>query len=123
MQTDRLQVKGVNGVIYADQLSGADAGAKINAAIAHLPSTGGIVDARNLTGAQSMAASLTISKNFVTLLLGSMTLSMGANPIIIAVGTSGVQIVGTGPWGSNGADTDGGGTTMQYNLHVKLEAM
>lgn len=46
-------VKNLNSIRFADQFTGADAAAKINAAIADLPSTGGIVDARGLTGAQT----------------------------------------------------------------------
>lgn len=42
-------------VRFADQFPGADAGAKINAAIASLPSTGGTVDARGFTGNVSFA--------------------------------------------------------------------
>lgn len=46
----------LNVVRFADQFSGADWGAKVAAAIADLPSTGGIVDARGFVGAQTCAA-------------------------------------------------------------------
>lgn len=46
----------LNVVRFADQFSGADWGAKVAAAIANLPSTGGIVDARGFVGAQTCAA-------------------------------------------------------------------
>lgn len=43
--------------------SGADAGAKINNAIAALPSGGGMIDATCLTGAQSGGSAIAVSKN------------------------------------------------------------
>src|SRR5438045_3441762 len=44
----------INGTRMADQFAGATASAKIAAAIADLPSTGGIVDATGLSGEQSL---------------------------------------------------------------------
>lgn len=41
--------------VYADQFAGATAGAKITAATAALPSSGGTVDASNLTGSQTIS--------------------------------------------------------------------
>jgi hypothetical protein len=43
-------IKNLNGIRFADRFVGVDAGAKIAAAIADLPSTGGIVDASQLAG-------------------------------------------------------------------------
>ena len=69
-------------VRFADQFTGADAGAKIAAAIADLPATGGTVDARGLEGAQTVSATVTIPTN-ATVILGAETLTGGAsaNPI------------------------------------------
>lgn len=64
---------------YADQFSGADMGAKINAAIADLPSTGGIVDATAFQGAQSAAATITVTQG-ITVLLGGVTLTLAGSP-------------------------------------------
>ena len=55
-------------VILADQLAGADAGLKIAAAIALLPATGGIVDARRLNGVQTISSQLLVNKAHVTIL-------------------------------------------------------
>ena len=48
-----LKCQSFAGARCADAYSGADWGAKVNAAIADLPSGGGIVDARALTGSRS----------------------------------------------------------------------
>jgi len=66
---------------FADRLPGADAGAKINAAVAALPQAGGIVDARGLRGAASAAATITLDRP-VVLLLGSLDLDVRATPAI-----------------------------------------
>ncbi|MBI4464626.1 MAG: right-handed parallel beta-helix repeat-containing protein, partial [Acidobacteria bacterium] len=76
---DAVLAPTINNVRYADQFSGANAGAKIAAAIADLPSTGGTVDARGFEGTQ------TISQNVfsgvtkpVTLLFGCGTFQVSA---------------------------------------------
>lgn len=76
-----LDVLDLNAVRKADQFSGADAGAKIASAIADLPATGGIVDARGLEGAQTMASNVTIDAK-VRVLLGAVTLS-GAGRFLV----------------------------------------
>ena len=62
-------------VVYAHLMPGADWGEKVTAALAALPATGGIVDARGLTGTQTAAAEVAISADKVTLLLGTMSLT------------------------------------------------
>jgi hypothetical protein len=86
----------LNNIRFADQFPGADAGAKIAAAIADLPATGGTVDARGLVGAQAASATIALNKP-VTLLLGAITLTGGtaANPVI-AVTSELVTIRGIG---------------------------
>ena len=66
-----LDVLDLNSIRKADQFSGANAGAKIITAIADLPSTGGVVDARGFEGAQTIAANMFagVTKD-VTLRLG-----------------------------------------------------
>jgi hypothetical protein len=83
-------------VIRADLMPGADAGAKITAAIAALPATGGTVDARGLEGAQ------TISQNIfsgvtkpVRLLLGAAVYQMTAGMTIAAANTT-IEGLGSG---------------------------
>lgn len=66
----------VNNVQYADQFPGADAGAKIAAAIAALPSTGGIVDARGFGSIQQTISSqlaIGTSTKIVTLIVSPET--------------------------------------------------
>lgn len=53
----------INNVVYADAQPGADMGAKINAAIAKLPSTGGEVDARGLLGVQTLSTAVSVPAN------------------------------------------------------------
>ena len=69
---------GSPGVLYADQYSGADACAKINAALLALPSTGGTVDARNFQGNQPCASNIyaTLPNKANRLLLGGATFQM-----------------------------------------------
>ena len=47
---------------------GADAGAKLQACIAALPSTGGVADARGMTGSQSVGTAFSVTKNNVTII-------------------------------------------------------
>jgi hypothetical protein len=64
----------LNALRFADQFLGSDAGAKITAAIADLPTTGGIVDARGLSGPQTFSTGINVGASGVgkpvTLLLG-----------------------------------------------------
>ena len=84
-----------NNIRYADQFSGDDAGEKIAAAIADLPSTGGIVDARGLEGAQTCTGDVFsgVTKP-VTLFLGACTCTLSAT---WGLQTDGIQIIGLGP--------------------------
>lgn len=59
----------LNNVRCADQFAGADAGVKINAAIADLSGSQGTIDARGLIGAQTISVTVAVPAG-VTLLLG-----------------------------------------------------
>lgn len=63
-------------VLSADQYSGADAGEKIRKCMDALPSTGGVCDARNLTGLQGSASGFTVGTPAkpIELMLGPTTL-------------------------------------------------
>src|SRR5215471_18104794 len=63
-------------VLRADQYAGTDAGEKIKKCIEALPATGGVCDARNLSGQQSSAAGFTVgaANKPVELMLGPVTL-------------------------------------------------
>ena len=64
-------------VVYADVQTGVDWCGKVTAAVAGLPTTGGIVDARGLTGAQSCAGGLTVPTG-VVIEYGATVLSVSA---------------------------------------------
>jgi len=71
---DVVAAKNINAVRYAHQFTGADGCAKIAAAIADLPSSGGTVDARGLEGAQTCTSNpLSGVSKAVLLLLGAAT--------------------------------------------------
>jgi hypothetical protein len=53
----------VGAVYQVDMFSGANLGAKISACLSALPSSGGVCDARNLSGSQSITRTITPSKN------------------------------------------------------------
>ncbi|MBI3894476.1 MAG: hypothetical protein HY313_00955 [Acidobacteria bacterium] len=82
----------INNVRYADQFPGANAGAKIAAAIADLPSTGGTVDARGFEATQTVAQNIFsgVTKP-VNLHLGCATYQISA---VQAIATANVKIVG-----------------------------
>jgi Right handed beta helix region len=63
-------------VLLADHYTGADAGEKIRKCLNALPATGGVCDARNLTGQQSSASGFTVgsASKPVELMLGPVTL-------------------------------------------------
>lgn len=86
----------LNNVRYADQFAGSNAGAKIAACIADLPSTGGTCDARGLQGAQ------TISQNIfagvtkpVRLLFGHATFTVTVAQVALM---NYLTIEGAGRW-------------------------
>ncbi len=107
-----------NNIVYADQFAGATADVKIAAALAQAcpvadpngwPVTNGTVDARGLTGAQTIAATITMPPN-CTLILGvgaytratgaqilfdSGDTIAGANPGLGYTAQRGTQILGT----------------------------
>ena len=90
-----VQKPALPNIRIAAYFTGADAGAKIAAAIADLPSTGGTVDARGLEGAQTISSDMFggITKP-VTLLLGATTLSLSATQ---TVNIETISILGLGP--------------------------
>jgi hypothetical protein len=87
--------KSVNGLQMAEQFTGADACAKIAAAITALPSGGGTVDARSFTGDQTCASSIVLGSTTkpVTLLLGNSRLIISTSPAITI--HNGSKVLGT----------------------------
>jgi hypothetical protein len=80
-----------DAVVFANAFQGADAGARIQAAHDALPSVGGTIDARGLTGVQTVGG-LTLSKS-VRLLLGAATYNLTGT---INVTAPAVSIAGLG---------------------------
>jgi hypothetical protein len=108
--------KSVNGVRKVDQYPGVDFGAKVAACIAALPSTGGICDARGLTGTQSLSANLTINKSNVVILLGApLTVNMGTYQVIVPSGLQNIAMYGPIPWGGNPNSGSSQSTSFSYN--------
>ncbi len=106
--TSAFKFGNLNNVMFANSFAGANAGAKIAAAITALPVTGGTVDARGLEGAQTISANLTLGSATkpVTLLLGAATYTLTTATIILQDGSA---IIGMG-----GMSRDAGkGTTIQ----------
>jgi hypothetical protein len=104
------------GALYqVDQFPGADFGAKLGACLSGLSSTnGGICDARNFTGTQSMGSNLTISTANATVLLPCATIST-ANQVIVTVGTRNVSLRGCALRGTSTASGSQGGTVFLYS--------
>lgn len=105
LYAQNLNVLSLSAVRLADQFSGADAGAQIAAAILDLPSTGGVVDARGLTGAQTCSANpfAGVTKTF-QLLLGFATFTTDAQWKI----PNKCQVIGSGR-----GDTGSAGTVIK----------
>ena len=74
----------LSAVVYANQFPGGDAGTKIKNAIAALPITGGVVDARGLIGTQIISSPITLGstlhdgKDAVELLVGSTVFTVSS---------------------------------------------
>lgn len=74
LQSNVLDAKTLNNIAFADQYPGTDASAKIQAAITALPTSGGVVDARNLSDVGGTgSATIDPGSKSVTVLLGSYT--------------------------------------------------
>ena len=105
-------INGSTSIIYADAQVGADAGAKIQAAIDALPSTGGIVDARGLNGAHTAAATITIAKSNVLILTSPcLTLTSTADPCI-QIGDGGTTLY-SDIWLEGGAEIEASGSVTK----------
>jgi hypothetical protein len=132
-----LDVKATsNNIVYADQFAGATADVKIAAALTQAcPNTGsnpspgsiGVVDARGLTGAQNLSASLTIPAG-CTLLLGAGTYTRGTGVQILMKNSARIYGQGGGQsgYGSSTVIVGGGGdssTTILGAGNVTADAV
>src|SRR5205823_155768 len=89
-----LAAKRIENVRYADQFSGADIGAQINAAITDLPAAGGIVDARGFIGSYTLTTTITDQSKPVRLLFGATAVT--SNVQAIHFSTRGSRLEGSG---------------------------
>jgi len=118
---DSIATRRLNSIRYADQFPGADAGARIAAALDDLPPEGGVVDARGLTGMQSITTALRIGApggKATSLLLGpavfrtTRTLTVYTNSSIVGI-----------PIGSMGGDVTGTNSLIQAADGARLNAV
>lgn len=101
--TGAIASKQIGPVIYADQFTGADMGAKINAAIAFAPVTGAVIDATAFQGVQQAAATINVNKPCLVK-FGGVTLQLAGSPGI-NLSNTGASVIGLGP----------GATILQLN--------
>lgn len=107
--------KNFETVLYADNFSGSDICAQINAALAALPSAGGIVNAQAFLGDNSCTSATIVlgngTSNVTLVLPQGRIISSTLNPIIKCTAGSTCFLVGQG----NPSVTFGGGTTEIVN--------
>jgi hypothetical protein len=104
-----------DNVRHASRFSGANAGAKILAAIADLPATGGIVDARGFEGNQDITSNIcsgTSKTSQVTLLLGHANFRTTVTQVCTSA--VGLRIIGESPSGAY-ILSSGSGTRFTWN--------
>lgn len=90
-------------VLLATNFPGADAGLQINAALKALPSTGGIVDARGLTGLQISSSNIFsgVTAQGVTVLLGAATYRLSQQWVV----PNKSRLIGVGRGDANSSNT------------------
>lgn len=106
-QEKTVNVQSLKNVQFADEFSGTDASAKIQAAILALPASGGTVDARKLTESSSTTSGSTVidpgngspsqTQNPVTILLGATTYNI--HQIVLRAN---LTLIGMGSYSSTG---------------------
>jgi len=100
MQTVNIRSRYYNNIRQCDQFAGSDPGAKINACITDLPNSGGVADARSITGASNIITTqITISKP-VHLLLGGNFQYTGATMANGLIYINGGTVGGTKSFGT-----------------------
>lgn len=113
----------LGAVMYADQFTGSDLAAKVNAAIAALPPEGGTVDARNFTGPQNVTSSIVLNKD-VELLLPPVHISIYGAPVIVFA-ANGSRVIGSGNENSEVIRADPGAviavdtSAQRQNLEIR----
>jgi len=98
--------------ISVKDFSGSDFCAQLTTAIAAV-GAGGIIHAESVIGTQVCASNLTINQSGLTIILPSAQINIGANQIVVPVGTYNVAMIGSAPFGSYNAETQTG-TFINY---------
>ncbi len=105
----------VGSTLEVDQFPGVDFGGKLQACVNAVNTVfGGICDARNFTGSQTMSANLTISTPNATVLLPCATITT-ANQVIVTAGTRNVALRGCAMRGGSEASGSQGGTAFAFS--------
>lgn len=102
-------------VVRMDKLAGATFGAKWNAGITALSSTGGILDARSFTGGQSITADITWNVANITVLLPCNVTITAAAGVQITMTAANSRLIGCGP-GSSTLDFSTGTSSVSHVL-------
>jgi len=116
---DLIGIRRIGPIRFCDGFAGADAGAKIVACLADLPSTGGVADARGLEGAINSASDITVPAG-VTVLVGASTISgvgrwlMNADSAIVGLGNEATILNYTGSGSAILPQTSGALTRRVY---------
>lgn len=110
--TGPLTATRIGAAYQADQFSGSDFGAQLQACLNALDSTyGGTCDARNFSGNLGMASNLVIATANVTVELPCATISTAAQ-ILVAAGTRNVTLHGCASRGTSASSGSQGGTVF-----------
>jgi len=120
---DNVAAPSLNQVFYASAFTGADAGAKISACIAALPATGGVCDARAMTGTQAFTSQIIINKP-ATVLFTRVTLAYTGTSDPFAITSNGVSLIGDPGWGTAITSNHGWRLSNVGNLnldHINLD--
>jgi hypothetical protein len=113
--TGPLTAEKIGALYQVDQFSGTDFGAKLQSCLNTISSIyGGICDARNFSGSQTMGSDLTISTANATVLLPCATIST-TNQIIVTAGTRNVSLRGCALRGTSADSGSQGGTVFLYS--------
>ena len=105
----------VGSTLQVDQFPGANFGAKLQACVNAVNTNfGGICDARNFTGSQTVSANLTISTPNTTVLLPCATITT-TNQVIVTAGTRNVALRGCAMRGGSTASGSQGGTAFAFS--------
>ncbi len=110
----KLTGRQVGGQVEVDQETGANFGVQLAACVAGLNATnGGICDARNYSGTQTVNSAVTIGVSNAAVYLPCATIAMTA-PMVIPAGVRNVRLHGCALRGGTESSGTAGGTVLAY---------